>query len=329
MHRGVRVLAIPAPAAKHIGPVILQLCAALHALTRERYDLVHVHASENGFVVPLLRLRYPVVTTNHGPAYQRAKWGDLARRLIRANERFSVRKATIATAVAATQARSLSERYRRSVEHIPNGVDANELSSSAGALELLERHGLTAQSYVLFAAARVDPTKGCHTLLEALHLMQEPPRVLVVGDLYHAAGYEARLRNLANGLSVTFLPRLDEKPVLMGLLQRCRVFVFPSTVEAMSMMLLEALAVGTVSIASDIPENSSILPEGFPTFAAGDPAALRLQLEHVLEWDDEARAAIVEKGRRWVRDHYDWGDIATRYEQLYGRVSTGVDGGGG
>ncbi len=110
------------------------------------------------------------------------KWGALARRLIRANERFSVRQATIATAVAATQARSLSERYRRSVEHIPNGVDANELSSSAGALELLQSATLSELGgYVLFAAARVDPTKGCHTLLEALHLMQEPPGVLVVG----------------------------------------------------------------------------------------------------------------------------------------------------
>ena len=317
MHRGVRVLAISAPAAKHVGPVVLQLRAALHALTCERYDVVHVHASENGFIVPLLRLRYPVVTTNHGSAYEREKWGAVARRLIRANERFSVKQATIATAVAATQARSLSERYRRRVEHIPNGVDASESSASGEALDLLERHGLRSRGYVLFAAARVDPTKGCHTLLEACGLMQAPPAVLVVGDLYHAPGYEAQLRELANGLPVTFLPRVDEKAVLMGLLQHCRVFVFPSTVEAMSMILLEALAVGTVGIASDIPENMSILPEGYPTFAAGDAAALCRQLEGVLEWDDAARAAFIERGREWVRGRYDWGGIATQYEELY------------
>ena len=68
--------------------------------------------------------------------------------------------------------------------------------------------------------------------------------MLVVGDLGHAPGYEERLRELAEGLPVTFVPRLDDKAVLLGLLQHCRVFVFPSTVEAMSMMLLEALAEG-------------------------------------------------------------------------------------
>ncbi len=60
----------------------------------------------------------------------------------------------------------------------------------------------------------------------------------------------------------------------MGLLQSCRVFVFPSTVEAMSMMLLEALAVGTVGIASDIPENTSILPEGYPDVRGRRPRRL-------------------------------------------------------
>lgn len=323
MHEGVRVLAIPAPAAKHLGPVVLQLRAALHALFRERYDVVHVHASENGFVVPLLRLRYPVVTTNHGPAYEREKWGVVARRLIRANERFSVKWATIATAVAATQARSLSERYRRPVEHVPNGVDATERSAGAEALALLERHGLESRDYVLFAAARVDPTKGCHTLLEACRLMQAPPEVLVVGDLHHASGYEGRLRKLAEGLPVTFVPRLDNKSVLMGLLQHCRVFVFPSTVEAMSMMLLEALAAGTVGIASDIPENTAILPESYPTFAAGDAGDLRCHLESALAWDDRKRNSLKDCGREWVHERYDWDRIAAQYEELYHRAIRG------
>ena len=38
----------------------------------------------NAALVPLLRLRYPVVTTNHGPAYLREKWSGPAKALIRA-----------------------------------------------------------------------------------------------------------------------------------------------------------------------------------------------------------------------------------------------------
>jgi hypothetical protein len=68
---GVRVHAMPALAHKYLGPVLLDLTVAAHALARGGYDVVHVHGAENGFIVPLLRLRYPVVTTNHGPAYLR------------------------------------------------------------------------------------------------------------------------------------------------------------------------------------------------------------------------------------------------------------------
>ena len=111
-----------------------------------------------------------------------------------------------------------------------------------------------------------------------------------------------------------FRQDLDDKAVLMGLLQYCRVFVFPSTVEAMSMMMLEALAVGAAGIASDSPENTSSLPPGYPTFAAGDAAALARRLAVVIEWDEAAREALKQQGREWVRG---------RYEELYRRAAAG------
>lgn len=321
MRQGVQVVALPTFTAKHSGPVILQLLAALHALTIRQYDVVHVHASENGFVVPLLRLRYPVITTNHGSAYRLEKWGAVARCLIRANERLSVTWATIATAVAANQARALTGRYGRAVECIPNGVDEHDPVAIDEASDLLRIHGLERLGYVLFAAARVDPTKGCHTVLEAYRVMEAPPPLLVVGDLDHAPGYEERVRKLAEGLPVTFVPRLEDKAVLMGLLRLCRVFVFPSTIEAMSMMLLESLATGAVGIASDIQENVTVLPEGYPTFKAGDAADLGRQLQRVLELSDAEREAILRHGVEWVRARHDWDRIAVRYEGLYIRAT--------
>lgn len=314
---GVRVVALPQPRAKHLGPVALQLLATGQALLRGRYHVVHVHASENGFVVPLLRLRYPVVTTNHGPAYEREKWGGLARRLIRANERFSVTLASAATAVAQVQAEQLTRRYGRDVVHVPNGVDLSQPPDEEGARRFLAAHGLGEGGFLLFAAARVDPTKGCHTLIEALHDMDDKLPLLVLGDLGHAAGYEERLRDLAAGLPVVFAPRIDDRAVVLGLLALCRAFVFPSTVEAMSMMLLEALGVGVVGVASDIPENTSVLPPGYPTFRAGDADDLRRALEEVLAWDDVRRDAAAAEGREWVRERYDWDKIADRYEALY------------
>jgi glycosyltransferase involved in cell wall biosynthesis len=94
------------------------------------------------------------------------------------------------------------------------------------------------------------------------------------------------------------------------------VFVFPSTVEAMSMMLLEALALGATGVAGDTPENTSILPPGYPpfAFAAKDAGALARQLAVVLAWDGAAREALKQQGREWVRG---------RYEELYQRAVAG------
>ena len=314
---GVRVLALPAMAHKYLGPVLLQLAGAVHALLCGDYDVVHLHGAENGFVVPLLRLRYPVVTTNHGPAYLREKWSGPARALIRAADGLSVRPATRATAVSAVQAAELSRRYGREVVAIPNGVDLDEQVDEEGAERLLAGLGLHPGEYLLFAAARVDPTKGCHTLVEALRRIPDPPPLLVVGDLHHAPGYEERLRGLARDLPVTFVPRLDAKPVVLGLLRGARLFVFPSEVEAMSMMLLEALCQDAPTLASDIPENTSILPPGFPVFRTGDAEALAAGLTRLLTADPEARRREAAAARDWVSARYGWDEIARSYDALY------------
>ena len=320
----VRVVAVPAFGHKYLGPVLLPLACAFHVLALGRPGVVHLHGAENGFILPLLRLRFPVVTTNHGPAYRREKWGGVARMLIRAVDGVSVRFATRATAVSAVQAAELTRRYRRPVAAVPNGVEEDEPVDEAGAHALLRDHSLAPGDYLLFAAARVDPTKGCLTLIDALRRLDDPPPLLVVGDLYHAPGHEEQLRAAARGLPVTFVPRLDDQAPLLGLLRDARLFVFPSTVEAMSMMLLEALDQGVAVLASDIPENTSVLPGAVPTFRADDEGDLARALRALLTapgtGDEHARNAA----RAWVRERYGWDGIAAAYEREYRAAEAGV-----
>lgn len=314
---GVRVVALPAVRRKYFGPVLLGLTCAFHVLARGPAGVIHLHGAENGFVLPLLRLRFPVVTTNHGPAYLREKWSGPARALLRAVDGVSVRLATRATAVSAVQAADLTRRYGRPVAAIPNGVEADERVDEDGARRLLDELGLRPGAFVLFAAARVDPTKGCLTLLQAVRQLDDSPPLLVVGDLHHAPGHESELRGAAEGLPVTFVPRLDDKAVLFGLLRTAVLFVFPSTVEAMSMMLLEALDQEANVLASDIPENTTVLPEGSPTFRAGDADDLARCLRALLERSAADRAAERAAAREWVRKRFGWQEIAARYESEY------------
>ena len=318
--RGVRVVALPSPAGKHSGPLLLQLLAAAHAVALGDYDVVHLHASENGVALPLLRLRYPVVATSHGPAWRRAKWGRVASRLMKASERLFVRLADAATAVSRVEAERLSQLYGREVRYVPNGVDADEPADAEAAGALVARLGLEPGRFVLFASGRMDPTKGCHTLLRALRRLERPPATLVLGDLGHAPAYDDELRSLAAGLPVLFQPRIQDRGALLGLMAGCGALVFPSEFEGMSIVLLEALAVGAAVLASDIPENVDVLPPGTPVFRVGDDGDLARALAGVLAWDPAERAAHAAEAAEWARVRFSWDPIAARYSRLYEEV---------
>ena len=116
---------------------------------------------------------------------------------------------------------------------------------------------------------------------------------------------------------MSFVPRLDAKPVVLGLLRSARLFVFPSEVEAMSMILLEALCQEAPMLASDIPENTSILPPGFAVFRVGDAGALAAELEGLLACGPEERRHEAAAARLWVAERYGWDEIARRYEAVY------------
>jgi len=315
-YEGVRVVALPVPGGKHIGPVVLDGLAALCALAKG-YDVVHVHGSENAFVVPMLRLRSRVVTTNHGSPYETKKWGPVARFLMRRIEGVSVRSASVATCVAGPRADRLHDRYGVPVRYIPNGIDRDALADLDSADALLANLGLEPGRFVMFAAARVDPIKGALTLIGAWRAADTGLPLLIVGDLWHAPGHEAELREAARGGNAVFIPRLEDRDTLLGLIARSALFVFPSTVEAMSIMLLEAVSTEARVLASDIAENLAILPAGFPVFRAGDETDLaRTMLAALAEPEDVSR----ERRRMYAREMtrtYDWDLIAKQYLDAY------------
>jgi glycosyltransferase involved in cell wall biosynthesis len=263
------------------------------------------------------------VTTNQGPAYERQKWGGLAKLLIRSVEGLSVRGATAATAAARNQAESLSRRYRRAIAYIPNGIEPSEEIRESEARDFLQSHGLTPDAFWLFAAARIDPTKGCHTLLTAYRTLRDPAPLMVLGDLGHAPGYEEKLRAMAEGLDVRFVPRIEDKALLLGILRLTGLFVFPSAVEAMSLMLLEALTVGAPLIASDIPENLAVLPERSDTFSVEDPSDLARAIDRFLATPLEDRLRKSRARAEWVRSNFSWDSIAERYEAVYAQALRG------
>jgi glycosyltransferase involved in cell wall biosynthesis len=85
----------------------------------------------------------------------------------------------------------------------------------------------------------------------------------------------------------------------------------------MSMMLLEAVSTGARVLASDIAENTSVLPKGFPTFRTGDEADLTRRMLEALAWPRAESAARYALYAEEMARTYDWDRIAEQYMEVY------------
>jgi glycosyltransferase involved in cell wall biosynthesis len=315
---GITIRRMPVLPGKHLHATSLFLSAAVHALLRGNYDFVHIHNVEACYVLPLLRLRYKVIATSHGAAQTTDKWSRWAKRLIALTEYPFVWLSNAVTSVSEPLARYYQHRYKRVVHYIPNGVVDREQVDHAAAKTLLAHYGLEPNQYLLFAAGRLLAIKGCHLALEAFRQMPGDLKLVVVGDLSHNPAYEQQLRRLADE-RVCFMPFVADSGAFFGLVQAARLFIFPSLVETMSMMLLEAASLGAPLICSDIPENTSILPAETLFFRSDDVADLTAKMAWALSHESamRERAALIQL---WVKQHYGWNDIVKQYEQLYASI---------
>jgi glycosyltransferase involved in cell wall biosynthesis len=289
--------------------------AAWHAVLLGNYDLIHLHHIEACFVLPVLKLRYKVVCTAHGRIAAGNKWGKLAASAMRAMEVPYGLLSDAATSVSEVQACELADRFHRTVRYIPNGVDAAPHIAEDAALGILKENRLEPDSYVLFAAGRLIPLKGAHLVLEGFRRLKSNCRLLLIGDSSALPEYSARLRSGADGRAV-FVPFIESQAALLGLIRVCRLFVFPSMDEAMSMMLLEAASVGAPIVCSDIPANRDVLSDAALYFESGNVEDLADKLGWALEHPGEMRA-LGERAQSRVRQDFAWDSIADRYEALY------------
>ena len=307
----IQLIRIPTLKGKYLHMLSMNILSALHALVYGDYDLIHLHNVESSFILPVIRLRYPVLTTSHGPAYLREKWGTISRILIKAMEIPFSYFSNLCTSVSFTWADYYLQTYGKRVQFIPNGVDCQEFKTSGF---INKQNG-----YISFAAGRILPSKGCHILLNALRIANIDVPTIIIGDFEQMPNYSQLLKKSAPE-KVKFIPFISDKKELFQILGKSKFFIFPSTTEAMSMMLLEMAALGIPIIASDIPENLETIPRDCAVFfKSGNDKDLAEKLIWALT-NEEKMNKIATRAQSWVTEHRNWDTIVQHYLEYYQRV---------
>ena len=123
-YKGVSLLPVYAPRRKSLEATVHTFLALLK-VRRLNPDIVHIHAIGPALLTPMARLLgMKVVTTNHGPDYDRAKWGRLARFVLRSGERMGARYSNAVIVISRVIADIEARLYGRTdTRLIFNGVN--------------------------------------------------------------------------------------------------------------------------------------------------------------------------------------------------------------
>lgn len=318
----IHVIPIPCLSGKHSKATTFCIRSMLHCALVLKPQLAHIHDSAGGVfqtIFKLFRPRMPLLGTFHGNPYERAKWSGFAKWYLRLSEWFFIHTCTELTTVARSKVEDVQARSKTPIHFIPNGVDP--VSPPTGIFDF-DGLGLKKNEYLMFAAGRMDPTKGLHHLLDALDMMPDVPYPLLVAGGFegHHQDYSEKLlaRCKANP-NIVLVPRLLNQQELYEATAHSKIFIFPSEIEAMSMMLLEAISCGATVLASDIRENVDVTGVDYPwLFKNADPGNLAATLQKLLK---EGPGPSVPQLAERIAATMNWTQIAEQYHALYTRMT--------
>jgi glycosyltransferase involved in cell wall biosynthesis len=183
--------------------------------------------------------------------------------------------------------------------------------------------GQPRRDWQILCAGRLWPTKGQDVLLRTLpSLIERFPRLRVdfVGAGPQRETYETLARELGVGDFCRFLGNVPHQEVLERMAAAALVVV-PSRFEALGLVNIESLAVGTPVVATRVGGIGEIIRDGVDGFLvpADDPLALGARIERLLD-DPEERRAMGAAARQGFLERFELraniGRQADWYEQL-------------
>lgn len=312
--KGVRLVHNYAPHKKSLEAIVHTFLAVLKA-KRMNPDVVHIHAVGPCLLVPLVRLLgLKVVVTNHGPDYDRKKWGFAAKILLRFGEYLGGKYANEVIVISTVIADIIKKRCGRNTHLIYNGVSIPKRSQQT---EFLEKYGIKPGKYFL-AVARFVPEKGLHDLLAAFRKIAGDRQLVIAGDADHESDYSRTLKKKAAEDDRIILTGYITGELLSQVFSHARLFVLPSYHEGLPIVLLEAMSFGLPVLVSDIPANREVNLPAERFFQCGSVQDLREKMKFHIEkelTEQESKAL-----RRMIKEKYNWQKIAEQTVAVYGKA---------
>lgn len=314
-YKGVKLVDVYAPRKKSIEAITHTFLAIIKA-KQLHPDVLHVHAIGPSIMVPFARLLgMKVVMTNHGPDYDRDKWGRLAKFVLKTGERLGSKFSNRVIVISKTIADIVATKYgRKDTDLIYNGVEMPIKSQNTDYIQSLN---LEPHKYIV-TLGRFVKEKGFHDLINAYSRLNNNYgyKLVVAGDADHEDEYSRSLKQLAHNTDGVVLTGFIRGEKLNQIMTNAALFVLPSYHEGLPIALLEALSYSLDVIVSDIPANKLSCLCSSDFFKVGNIE----NLTNALRTKMQLLTSTAQVGRNYDLSMYNWDYIAKQVADLYNQI---------
>lgn len=308
----------------------------------KKYDILHVHGLywvTSGAVLAAKIFRKPIIIKlsmyGEDDPLTIKKRGLTSKKLavfIYMNLRLTDKVVSISRQL--TQACRDSQISESKIVQIPNGVDLTRFEPLQGPDRLSNREelGIKGDAKVICLSGSISFRKGIDMLLHIWPRFFEryPDSILLlVGPIDKNIATRETFINYAKTImdenifrkSVILKGLLPQEKVIKCL-QSSDIFVLPSRKEGLPNALLEAMACGLPSIATNIGGIRDIIDDGVNglLFEKDNKEHLYDKIQLVMENDDLYRD-LSKRGRDTVTEQYSIDKVANNYQKLYSQIS--------
>ncbi|MDJ0843026.1 glycosyltransferase family 4 protein [Crocosphaera sp.] len=314
--QGVRVISLPSFPLKGCDAFLNSLLAMLIAIFGN-YDIIHVHALGPCLWCWLGKLfsNAKIIVTCHGLDWQRAKWGKWSSRVIRFGEKIAVIWADEIIVVSQFLRQYFQQTYQQPTHYIPTAPSPYTTDKSPQ--PYLQSLSLEPKKYILFLG-RLVPEKRPDLLIRAFQRLQPPGwKLVLAGGHSDTQNYYRQLKQAANdNPNICFTGEI-QGDLLSEMMRKAGLFVLPSDLEGLPLVLLEAMQEGIPVVASNIaPHRQLIGSDRGLLFKKGNLNACVNCLETALN-SPEKLQELSENAQTYVKQNHNWDDIVAQHLLIY------------
>lgn len=258
------------------------------------------------FFRPFFRKR--LIINIDGLEHRRAKWGKLARWILRTSEAMAVRYADVIVSDNKGIQDYVTETYSKPSELIAYGGDhvLRDLSEERQN-EILTGMGLTSFDYC-FTVCRIEPENNCHLILESF--ARTGKKLMFVGN-WERSEYGRQLKEKYSSFpNILISDPIYDIDVLYALRGNCLAYIHGHSAGGTNPSLVEAMFFGVPIVAFDVVYNRETT--GNKALYFSDSSSLSELMDSSL-----VTAKVGEDMKEHAERYYLWKTIAAQYESLY------------